>query len=780
MTDILPAKHVRPLPQAHAVPTAENSHSLLSEVEIREYWRVVYKYRVIILASTLLVGLVMLIYAFTVTPIYTSTSKLRISTYEPILTQTKIEDLLQQKSKETGYLETQIQEITSYSLADRVMQDPKIRALFSDEDKASHVRKLFSAMHRAEDKVDTISGYKTPIRILSNYIDAIKVTPVRRTSLVTVQASSESALAAAMIANKHAQTYIDWVRDSRIQQQTAGLTYLRAQADELREKVVDLEREMAEYAEANSIVAVNKDENVTVQKMSQLNRLLTDTTARRIEAENIYKEAVSALDKDSAGSDDASLQNMRSELVKLEAERGQLASKFTSSYPRMLQLDAQIKNLRASIAIQRQQIVNGLKAKASALEQEERSLKEEVEQQTSRAFELSKKEVQYNVLGRELASSRELLQSVLRQIKETAFTVEGNASNVSIVDYATTPIVPSFPRKKLMLFIGLLSGAALGIGLAFLINYLDNTIRTPEDLVNVLKLPNLGVVPSFEEEQGLPKLLSNIIAMEKDPELVASQSKANPPVSTPPTVTSMANSEQLPIVYLSNPKSLASEAYRTIRTGILLSQAGEPPRRLLITSAQSAEGKTTSSINLAASLASAGGRVVLIDADLRRPSVYKYFNFDPQLPGLVDVLTGQRTLEEVYILDRVKRITLLPGGCIPPNPAELLGSIEMANLIEVLARQFDYVVIDSPPILPVTDSVVLSRHVDGVVLVIKGASTPKKVIKDAKERLQAVGARVLGTILNDVNVNSGDYYYYNRYYYSYYNRPESSEKQAIG
>jgi capsular exopolysaccharide synthesis family protein len=215
-----------------------------------------------------------------------------------------------------------------------------------------------------------------------------------------------------------------------------------------------------------------------------------------------------------------------------------------------------------------------------------------------------------------------------------------------------------------------------------------------------------------------------------------------------------------------------------IRTGVLLSQAGEPPRTILVTSAQSSEGKTTSSVNLAVSLASSGAKVALIDADLRRPSVHKHFNLTRDLPGIVEVITGQLKVEQVAIDGLVKGVSVIPCGAIPPNPAELLGSMEMLETIREMAKVYDFVILDSAPILPLTDSVILSRYVDGVVLVIKGGTTPRKVAKDARARLEAVGARVLGAILNDVDVTGGDYYYYSKYYYSYYDNDNT--KKAAG
>jgi len=746
------------------------------EVKLREYIRVLYKYRMLVFASVALCFLLSFIYAFTATPLYTAQSKLRIATYAPVLTATKIEDLLQERSKESTYLDTQIEELRSYSLVDQILQDPTLKnALFpagQSEGIIDRILTMIGAGSDDEDKIDSVSGYKTSIRKIKRYLKRIEIQPIRRTSLVILQATSSNPSVAALMANKHAATYIDWVRNQRVKEQSNGLVFLNQQAEELKQKVADLEREIADYAEANSIVAVNKDENITVQKMAQLNKLLTDATSQRIEAENLYKEAEASLQNPSAGFDDISTQTMRSELAKLEAEYGQLSSKFTSSYPRMQQLKAQIDELKESIVKARKQVVLGLKAKALAAEQAEKNMREELDQQKSQAFELSKREVQYNILNRELTSSRELLQNVLKQIKETSLSVESNATNVSVVDYAITPTIPTYPNKLVVVLLGGLFGLAVGVGIAFLLRHLDNSVRTPEQLNNVLKLACLGVVPSFESEK--------FVAMSTASDAARNQNKPAEGAALAESELPAATGLLPSVVFVNSPKSLAAEAYRTIRTGILLSQAGQPPRTILVTSAQSSEGKTTLSVNLAVSLASAGGRVVLVDADLRRPKIVRYFNLDAAQPGLVEVLTGQAALESVSRKTPIDRLEVIGSGNIPPNPAELLGSIEMASVLDALSQQYDYVIIDSPPVLPVTDSVIMARCVDGVVLVVKGGATPRKVAQDAKTRLVGVGARILGVALNNVNIRGGDYYYYNRYYYSYYNNEEELNSRAAG
>lgn len=775
MSNMLPHTPVRSVPDY--LPTQADPYQDVAlegngeEVELRQYLRILIKYRMIIGASLALWVLLALIYAFTATPLYTSSSKVRISSYEPILSATKIEDMLQEKSRENNYLETQLEEMRSYSLADRVLEDPDVKQAFEKRSRGVFSTLFWGAGSNEQIDASRSPMYKSTLAEIRRYLDTIKITPVRRTSIVVIEATAKDPASSALLANRHAESYILWVRSTRVEQQSQGLKYLRQQADELREKVAGLERELAEYAEANSIVALNKDENITVQRMSQLSQLLTQATARRIEAENIAKEAENSLKSPSAGFEDNSTQTLRSELAKLEGEYGELGAKFTPSYPKMQQLRSQIEELKRAIQGQRRQIVIGLQAKATAAAEEEKNLREELEQQKSQAFELSKRQVQYNVLNREATSSRELLQNVLRQIKETSLSVESNASNVSIVDHAIIPAFPSWPRKSAVLLIGLLLGGAIGVGIAFLLNYLDNTVKTPEEVHAALGIPALGVVPSFGIEPLSPQKKAPAITN------LLEGSNQSPRAEAPlPAIETDPNA--LPILFINEPKSLASEAYRTIRTGILLSRAGEPPRTILVSSAQSSEGKTTSCVNLAASLASSGGRVILLDADLRRPSVHKHFKLQTVHPGLVEVLTGQCSIKDVGHEGLLPRVTVVLSGRIPPNPAELLGSLEMARLIDQLSAEYDYVLIDSPPVLPVTDSVILSRYVDGVVLVIRGAATPRKVAIDAKNRLKAVGAHFLGAILNDVDITGGDYYYYNRYYYSYYTEEKRSSNSG--
>ncbi|MCB0320646.1 MAG: polysaccharide biosynthesis tyrosine autokinase [Bdellovibrionales bacterium] len=779
---------VRPLP--NFLPGAElygwddSDSSGRGDSILRDYWGIVVRYRTLIVGVFLATTLIFTIAAFLITPLYVGKSRIRIGTYEPVLTAASVEGVFEEQSKEANYLETQIQEVSSFTMADRVLNKSAVRdRIFSEV--AAHqgfFASLFGGSPTSPEEpskdLEVHSIYTQPVDLIEQYLTNLSVRPVRRTSLVEIQFQSENPVTAALIANEHAKEYRDWVRESRVEQRSSTLRFLREQGEDLREKVMDLEREIADYAEENSIVAVNADQNITAQRMSQLNQLLTEVTAKRIEAEKIYEKSKDSLSSDAAGFDDDTTRRMRGELATLKAEYSELLEKFTPEYPKLKQIKAKISGLNEAIQEQRSQIVEGLQAKSHALELEEARLQEELDQQKSKTFELAKRQVHFNVLNRELESSRELLQNVLRQTKESALAIEGNSSNVTIVDFAVVPDSPSYPKKSLLILGGMGFGAALGVALAFLFSHLDNTIRTAEALTQLTYVPNLGVVPSFEKDQEFQKdheSQKNLGGNSNVPPQIALENKQSKKSSSSQSDEALPVSYDPSVTFIDEPRSLASEAYRSIRTAILLSQAGEPPRVLAVTSAQSSEGKTTSVINIAASLASTGDvRVLVIDCDLRRPSVMSYLGGGTQTSGVVEVLTGLSPVDELILPDILPGVSVLPSGRIPPNPAELIGSKEMRNLLASLSDQFDFIVIDTPPVLPVTDSVVLSRLVDGVIFVVKGGTTPRRIIADAKDRLVSVGARILGTILNDVNFSSGDYYYYNKYYLSYYQEDDTN------
>lgn len=762
------------------LPEATNdSNPTLEAAPERELWyylHVLLKYRSVV--GTIFAGVVAVcaLYAFSKTPQYSAQATIRIDVYEPVLGSMKLEDFLQQKSSRQDYLETQIQQITSLSLADAVLKDPIIRSRLEAQDGGWRRFLPFSSGSNGLDPQtgDAVSGYSASAQTIRKYLDMIVVTPVRRTTLVKINVTHPDKEFATLVANRHATAYIDWVRNLRVDQQARGLSFLASQATELRERVNDLERQLADYAETNAIVALNKDENITVQKMAAINQQLAVVTGKTIESANKAAQARIALKRDSAAFDDQTVLETRTELSKVQSEYAELSGKFEATYPKMVQLKGQIQGLERAVRQQREAIVRGLETEAQSSSNQEKALREELERQQSQAFDLSKRQVEYNALSRELETSRELQQSVSLQMKEMSLAVESNGSNIAIVDRALVPRTPSEPKKMLIITLGCFVGFVGGICIAFLLNHLDNTIRTPDDVKTQMQLPTLGVIPSFSmESMGL----NNQSASESNgvAELVATKGDD----SKPRLSKFMAQASNRFPALVNNLRSPVSEAYRTIRTNIILSRAGRSPRRLLVTSAVPSEGKTTVSVNLALTLASTGATVAVVDSDLRKPSVHVHFQVPLKSIGVSDVITGNATLDQAIVPTPFENVFLIPSGRPPPNPAELIGSPQMQDMLEQLSARFDYVIVDSAPLLPVTDTMLLTRQVDGVVLVIRGGATPAKASIEAKARAASTGAHLLGVVLNDVDMDGRDYYYYhyNGYYGSYYHDDGSSARR---
>jgi capsular exopolysaccharide synthesis family protein len=330
---------------------------------------------------------------------------------------------------------------------------------------------------------------------------------------------------------------------------------------------------------------------------------------------------------------------------------------------------------------------------------------------------------------------------LIKRFKETSLTEEMKTGNIRVVDKAEVPKNPIKPRKQLNLILALVVGLMGGVGLAFFIEYLDNTIKLPNEVKDDLKIPYLGPVPIFAGE-----------------------------------TTQEGISDELVLIH--SPKSTASESFRGIRTGILFSSADTPPQVILVTSAAPGEGKSSCVANLGATLAMAGSKVVILDCDMRRPRLHKIFNC-PREIGISSVLVGTSPLSHVVVHTVVENLDLIPCGPIPPNPSEIVGSRKIKQLIDELRKHYQHILIDSPPITAVTDAVLLSQVSDSVLLVIRAGDTPKPVIQNGIEQLKNVNAHIMGAILNGIKTGRDSYYYY-QYYYYYYGDDGEKRKNVRG
>jgi capsular exopolysaccharide synthesis family protein len=377
-------------------------------------------------------------------------------------------------------------------------------------------------------------------------------------------------------------------------------------------------------------------------------------------------------------------------------------------------------------------VINSLQNEYRVALAREESLKAALAQQKKDSLGLNQKAIQYGVLRREAESARHMYDLLIKRFKETALTEDMKTGNIRVIDRAEVPKDPVKPRKKHNLILAVIVGLVTGLGLAFFFEYLDNTVKIPEDVKQHLKIPFLGPVPLFEI-----------------------QSAGNPgPDGNPALVT------------LHAPKSNASESYRGIRTNILFSSAEAPPQVVLITSAGPSEGKTITTLNLGIAMAQAGSKVMILDCDMRRPQIHKAFGLAKDR-GISNLLVGSEDVDGALVHTPIPNLDVIPCGPIPPNPSEMLGSKRMAALLDRLRKGYTHILIDSPPVTAVTDPVVLSKSVDGVLLVIRAGDTAREIVRNSVAQFQRVGANILGAILNGIDVGRDKYYYYQYYHYYY-------------
>src|SRR6185437_6017274 len=398
------------------------------------------------------------------------------------------------------------------------------------------------------------------------------------------------------------------------------------------------------------------------------------------------------------------LEKLQGQQADLRIQAAQLSTQFGPSYPKVQQLDTQLKEVAAQIQLQSKKVLDGVRDDYMAALRREKMLSAALDKQKQQANALNESSIEYNLLNRDVESNRTLYEGLLQKLKEAGVTAGLRSTNIRKVDQARIPTHPSSPNIPRNLTFALALGLSSGIGLAFLLEALDNTVRTPEQAQAISGLPSLGMIPLGSRQTA------NLLDPAKRLALAASK-------------------EVVELVSQSRPQSQMAESYRALRTSLLLTSSGAPPKTILVTSALPQEGKTTTSINCAIVLAQKGSRVLLIDADLRRPGIHKTLGMGPRI-GLSNVLTGSATASQAVVRSGLlPSLFVLPAGTPPPNPAELLASSNMKDVLAELREQYDHIVVDTPPTLSVTDAVVMSTRADAVVLVIRSGQTTKQALR---------------------------------------------------
>jgi succinoglycan biosynthesis transport protein ExoP len=529
--------------------------------------------------------------------------------------------------------------------------------------------------------------------------------------------------------------------------------FMEAKLVELKERLEASEVALNAYRRDRGIVSLDEKENIVVERLSDLNRRLSEAEGRRIGLEAEFKLAQSR-DYDSLPgvANNPLLQAIKGQLAEVERRYVELSAQFKPTYPAVEQAQAEVRDMRERLKKEIQRVVSSIESAYMAAADTETEFARKMEEQKAETLRLKDAAVQYAILQRETESNRQLYDSVQQRMKEIGVAAAVQASNVSVVDPATSPRFPSEPQKTRAVLLALLIGVVGGVGFVLARSHLDNSLNGAEDVERSLHVPSLGLIPSFaalgqSTDEKVEKRNFPLARMDADIALVASRDSF----------------------------SVVTEAYRSLRTSLLFSHADAEPRTLLFTSALAGEGKTTTSLNTAIVFARLGARVLIIDADLRRASAHRHLGL-ANLHGLSQVLAGRLDLETTIQKTSVEGVWFLGAGQLPANPTELLASRGMAEVITKAGAEFDFVIIDSPPVMAVNDAVVLSRMVDGVVMVVEAHETPLKIVQRARQRLGQARARILGVLLNRVDAKSDHYstYYGGNYYSAYCHGSEAA------
>jgi capsular exopolysaccharide synthesis family protein len=606
---------------------------------------------------------------------------------------------------------------------------------------------------------------------LANQIrGGLAVTPVRNTQLVELAFHASSPEFAAKAANAFAEAFIDMGVEDRFATAGKASTFLTTQIEALKQEIQDKEAQLQAFSRRSDIVALDKDanSNVTLQRLAALNTQLIDAKRERIQREAQYYETKNGPRESMADSlSGGVVSDLRGQLLKLERDYDTNLKKYKPDYPDMVALKGEIEKVRQHLSEVIAEQVEKARGTAFAAYQatlrQEQSLEAEMQKLKGEAIDQNSASVEFTNLKVEIQTRRDLLDELMRKQSETEVAVrlqDTRESNVRIIDKALVPGGPFQPSLRKDVSYGLLLGLLFGVGCAVLIEFLDRTIKAPEEVERRLGLPALAVVHDLAEAGKAYGYSGYGYGYGAEPAAdkprVRPLEKKKGPAAAP---------GQIELVPHERPRTLISEAYRSLRTALLLSSAREL-KAIAVTSAVAGEGKTATASNLAVVLAQLGRQVLIVDCDLRKPRVHEVFRVSNRF-GLVNQLTSAVDPESVFLPTEVPNLWVTPSGPIPPNPSELLASDRMREWLKAVRAHFDFVVLDTPPALAVTDATIVGRLVDGVVLTLRSGKVTREEARLCRDRLRQAGIKILGAVLNryrSLQAGLGKRY---RYYESY-------------
>lgn len=710
------------------------------EIHLRHYLLTILRRKWIVITFFIAVVTTVAVGTFMTKPQYKSTVTIKIEKENPnILT---FKDIYAVEKTEDDYYQTQYKILKSRNLAKRVIRQMKLDSnpeFSKKKEEAALTSFLKHDQLLKEDGIDSA--------LVGKFIGRIEVNPQLKSRLVDVSFISYDPQLSAKVADSIANSFIELNIGSKYEATQQAREWLEKQLESMKAKVEHSEESLNEYASKQGIIFIDHEnksgesQNIIIKKLSELSTELTAATSDRIHKEALYNEVLAGnTESSSLVMSNPSILTLKNNFAMLESEYNQNLRIYKPDYPKMVKQKELVDQIKMRIDAETKKIVFSIKKDYEAALKREKYLGSAFEKQKKEALDLNSRSVQYQILKRESDTNKELYNGLLQRLKETGISAGLTSTNIQILDKAEVPKSPFKPKKGLNILLSLIVGLFGGIGLAFFAEYLDNTIQTSEDVEKKISMPSLGLVPLYNKNNGTDQ-----------------------PV------------ELISLLY-SDGKSQFCEAYSSIRTFLLFSTAGRPPKVMMVTSPRKQEGKTTTVINTAISLTKSDAKVILIDADMRRPKLHKIFKLNNST-GLSSFLSGNEEFSEGLIKPTdMPNLDVITSGPLPPNPAELLGSYRLRDLVDGLYPLYNFILLDTPPVLGLADAVITSSLTDGVIMVLRSGQTPKDAALQTRKILESVNAKVLGVVLNaisDTNLKYGYSSYYQYYYYQNYTSDEN-------
>jgi capsular exopolysaccharide synthesis family protein len=702
------------------------------EAHLRDYLGVIMRRKWTAIAFFIVVASAIILWTFLTTPIYRSTVTIKIDKENPYVL--KFKDVYEIERVEEDYYQTQYKILKSRNLARKVIKSAKLyqNPHFVNADDLS--KKAPGSTVNGNNS--TSEGDAPQGVVVDAFLSMLTIEPLQKSRLVRVNFDSHSPQLSTDIANEIAKAYMEFSIESKFEATQQAREWLEKQLQDMKARVEKSEEELNRYAAQKGIIFVSESwgsdardiprQDIATSNLSQMSNNFIQATSERIAKEALYRETQHGdLDSVMVVINNPLIQGLKKDNASAEAEYSQLSKVYKSDYPRMVRLKEQITQIKEKIESETRKIISGIKREYETALKRERYLQKTLEKYKAEVQSLNEKMVQYQILRRENETNRELYNGLLQRLKEVGVSASLTTTNIQVLDRAEIPKTPYKPKKTTNILLAIVVGLLGGLGLAFFVEYLDNTVKTLEDIEKDILLPSLGIVPDFSKK------------VEKGREVVE---------------------------ILSDRRSPFSEAYRSVGTYIQFSSAVKPPRTMLITSPRQGEGKTTTVVNTAIALSHSYGKGIVIDADMRRSRLHEIFAAD-NTAGLSSYLTGNAEISDGLIQKtKIENLDIITSGIMPPNPSELLSSPRMNALINELFSLYSFIIFDSPPVLGLSDSLVLSTLADGVIMVIRADDTPRDAAVKARKLLQGVNARILGVILNGISETELRNDYYSDYY----------------